>query len=207
MKPSSDSPARLFHLHVNTPDVAALESWLDSLGVPLRQRFGILDGESVALAPGEDAPDGWRLRLQSHRVGAVDVTLAPGQRRRFDHLGVVTNAFDDVVVRVEATGWSVRDPDGRRPFVMTPWTFRVEVHRADSDVARSIGPREDARLERVEVLVPEDEAESVRSGLPTVFGELPALAVSGGDVERATLGGFTLAGDRVETTGPVALPE
>lgn len=199
-------PTRLFHLHFNAPDVDALESWFESVGVPLRRRFGVVRGESVALAPGEDAPDDWRFRLQSHRVGAVDVTLAPGQRRRFDHLGVVTSAFDDVLARAEAKGWSVRDPGGRRPFAMTPWGFRVELHPEGSDVARSLGPWSEARFERVELLVPADDAEAVRAGLREAFGEVSALAVTEGDVERPTVRAFALGGEGVETDGTVTLP-
>ena len=197
---------RLFHLHFNTPDVDALESWFESVGVPLRQRFGVVRGEGVALAPGEDAPDDWRFRLQSHRVGAVDVTLAPGQRHRFDHLGVVSSRFDDVLARAEEQGWSVRDPDGRRPFVMTPWGFRVEVHREESDVARSLGRRADARFARVELLVPDDEAEAVRDGLDGVFGEVPALDVVADDLDRPTVRRFALGGEAIETDGTVTLP-
>ena len=198
---------RLFHLHFNTPDVPALESWFESVGVPLRRRFGVVRGESVALAPDEDAPDDWRVRLQSHRVGGVDVTLAPGQRHRFDHLGLVTPGFDDVVARAEERGWSVRDPNGRRPFVMTPWGFRVELHSEESDVAGSLGSRDVARFERVELLVPDDEAEAVRDGLDEVFGEVSALAVTEGAVERPTVRRFALSGEGVEMEGVRRVPE
>lgn len=200
---ASHSPVtRLFHLHYNTPDVDGLEAALDDVGLPLHRRFGWDDGEFTSLGPDERRPAAWRLRLESLRRGAVDLTLAPGRRFRFDHLGVVTSEFDAVVDRVrraDAAGWSVRDSDGRRPFVMTPWGFRVEVHRDDGEVAAELGGWETARLVDARLVVPEGAVETIRVGLETVFGPLSGLTVAGGDVDRPTVPTFTLGGDALST--------
>lgn len=168
-------PTRLFHLHFNTPAVASAQRALADRGIPLRQRFGQVAGESVALAPDENAPEDFQLRLQSHRQDYVDVTLAPGQRPHFDHLGICTSEFGALTERAERNDWSVRDPNGRRPFVMTPWGFRVEVHRDGSDVESSLGDWETGHLTEVELRV--SHPEEVRDGLNRVFGELPGLVV------------------------------
>ncbi|SEP20479.1 hypothetical protein SAMN04487948_12120 [Halogranum amylolyticum] len=199
----SHSPAtRLFHLHYNTPDVDGLEAALADVGLPLHRRFGWDDGEFTSLGPDERRPTEWRLRLETLRRGAVDLTLAPGRRFRFDHLGVVTSEFDAVVDRVrraESEGWSVRDSDGRRPFVITPWGFRVEVHRDDGEVATELVAWETARLLDVRLVVPEEAVEAIRTGLTRVLGPVSELTVASGDVDRPTVPSFTLGGDVLST--------
>ncbi|WP_158056647.1 hypothetical protein [Halorussus halophilus] len=186
---------RLFHLHFNTPAVASARRALADHGVPLRQKFGHVSGESVVLAPDDEAPEDFRLRLQSHRRGYVDVTLAPGTRPHFDHLGVCTSEFDRVVARAEDVGWSVRDTDGRRPFVMTPWGFRVEVHRDGSDLESSLGDWDSGHLTEVELRV--SDPDEVLAGLERVFGDLPELVVAqaNDEADRPFVSRFTIAGD------------
>lgn len=173
---------RLFHLHYNVPDVTRAERALANHGIPLRQRFGQVRGEAVALDPGESEPEGFRLRLQTHQRGYANVTLAPGRKLRFDHLGLCTAEFDATLDRAKERGWSVRDPGGRRPFVMTPWGFRVELHRDGSDVESSLGDWHEAHLSAVELHVPNPD--EVRDGLGEVFGDVPGLSVqSDGSVQ------------------------
>ncbi|SFL22288.1 hypothetical protein SAMN04487950_2892 [Halogranum rubrum] len=187
---------RLFHLHYNTPDVDSLETALADTGIPLARRFGWDDGEFTSLAPDDPIPEAWKLRLETLQTGAVNLTLAPGRQFRFDHLGVVTSAFDAVVSRVRRTDdWSIRDADGRRPFVMTPWGFRVELHPEDGDVPAELGSWDVARLTETRLVVPNDEVQSVRCGLQSVFGGVSGLVVEAGDVDRPTVPSFTVVGD------------
>lgn len=183
---------RLFHLHYNVPNVRGAERRLADFGLPLHQRFGQVRGESVAFDPDGRIPDGFRLRLQTHQRGYANVTLAPGRELRFDHLELRTAEFDSVVGRAESRGWSVRDPDGRRPFVMTPWGFRVEVHRDGSAVESELGDRDEAHLSAVDLRAPNPDA--VRDGLRDVFGGVPGLAVRDGD-GRAFAASFRLDGE------------
>ena len=175
---------RLFHLHYNVPSPSAAGRALADEGLPLRRRFGRVRDESVALAPGDPEPEDFRFRLQTHQRGYVNLTLAPGRRPRFDHLGLCTRAFDEVLARAERAGWPVRDPDGRRPFVTTPWGFRVELHRDGSDVESSLGDWDEAHLGEVTAVVPNPEA--VRDGLGEVFGRVPGLVVRSEDHLDAT---------------------
>jgi hypothetical protein len=153
-------------------------------------------GESASLAPDEPIPDGWRFRLETLQRGYANVTFAPGRRFRFDHFGVCTAEFDEVVARADEAGWSVRDPAGRRPFAMTPWGFRVEIHRDGSEVERSLGSREAARIESIRLVVA--DADEVAAGLEAVLGDVPGLTVEAGDVERASVPRFVLAGERFD---------
>lgn len=193
----SRPPTRPFHLHFNTPGVAAAECRLSELGLPLYRRFGRVDGEFVALEAADAVPDDFALRLQNHQLGYVNVTVAPGRTPRFDHLGICTGEFDAVVGRVAdaGDGWSIRDPDGRRPFVMTPWGFRVEVHRDGSDVESDLGSWADAHLSEIRLAVPDPD--DVREGLSAVFGAIPGLAVERGERERAWVPGFRVEGGSV----------
>lgn len=191
---------RLFHLHYNAPDVAHAERALADRGVPLQRRFGRVRGEAVALDPGETEPEDFRLRLQTHQRGYANLTLAPGRALRFDHLGLCTREFDAIVGRAGERGWSVRDPDGRRPFVMTPWGFRVELHRDGSEVESSLGDWDEAHLSEVELRVPNPD--EVRDGLGEVFGDVPGLGVeSGGErsEDRAFVPRFELGGEAFES--------
>ncbi|WP_423744940.1 hypothetical protein V5735_02620 (plasmid) [Haladaptatus sp. SPP-AMP-3] len=166
------SPTRLFHLHFNTPDVSHAETELDAHGLPPYQRFGQVGGEFHALDASDPVPDGFRLRLQNAQRGYVNVTIAPGRRAHFDHLGLCTSDFDAICDRADEAGWSVRDRDGRRTFVMTPWGFRVELHRDGSDVEADLGSWDDARFERVELAVSDPDVEDE---FRVVFGEIPGL--------------------------------
>ncbi|WP_227354295.1 hypothetical protein [Haladaptatus salinisoli] len=171
-------PTRLFHLHFNTPDVSGAERRLAERGLPLYRRFGRVDGEFRALDADDPVPDDFRLRLQNAQRGYVNVTLAPGRRPRFDHLGLCTTAFDALCDRATERGWSVRDRDGRRTFVMTPWRFRVELHPDGSDVETDLGPWEVAHFERVELTLPDSDADDE---FRAVFGDVPGIRIRRGD--------------------------
>jgi hypothetical protein len=200
MTTDSSPSTRLFHLHYNTPDVDSLEAALADVGLPLHRRFGWDEGAFTSLGPDDPIPETWKLRLETLQTGAVNLTLAPGRHFRFDHLGVVTSDFEHVVDRVRASDdWSIRDLDGRRPFVMTPWGFRVETHRVDGDVASELGSWESARLLDVRLVVSTEATTAVRSGLEAVFGPIQGLSVEGGDVERATVPAFTIGGTSFPT--------
>ena len=188
-------PTRTFHLHFNTPDVSAAERRLSGLGLPLYRRFGRVDGEFVALDASDEVPAGFELRLQNHQIGYVNVTVAPGRKPHFDHLGLCTEEFGHIVNRVEEAGWSIRDPDGRRPFVMTPWGFRVEVHRDGSDVESDLDDWTDAHLSEIRLAVPDPD--TVHEGLADVFGAVPGLTVESGARERAWVPGFRIEGGAV----------
>lgn len=159
--------SRLFHLHFHVPDVAVAAAAIDRIGLPPNARYGAVDGESVRLDPGDPDPDGFRFRLQDHQVGHVNITLTSGPRVRFDHLGVVTDAFDAVLDRARDAGWRVR-PNERRTFLVTPWGFRVEVHPAGGRIDEGLGTAETAWIDRCELHVADPEA--VRSGLSHVLG-------------------------------------
>lgn len=168
----------LFHLHFNTPDVAGAADRLDRAGVPLERRFGSVRGEGASLGPDEAAPEGFRLKLQVHQRGAVNVTLAPGRRPRFDHLGLSVENAEDVIDRAESRGWSVRSND-RRTFVMTPWGFRVELHRSTADVVTELGEPEEARLEDVTLWL--SDATAARDAFDGTFDPIPELHIRSGD--------------------------
>lgn len=194
------SPTRLFHLHFNTPDVSHAENELEAVGLPPYRRFGRVDGEFHALDAADSIPDAFRLRLQNAQRGYVNVTIAPGRRPHFDHLGLCTSEFDAMCDRAEATGWSVRDRDGRRTFVMTPWEFRVELHPDGSDVEDDLGSWNEARFELVDLTVPEANG---TDAFQTVFGDVPGLRIRQGDdvhVPRFELAGDAFQGGRTVET-------
>lgn len=196
----------LFHLHFNTPDVRGAAGRLTAAGVPLQRRFGSLRGEGVSLAPADPEPPAFRFKLQVHRRGAVDVTLAPGRRPHFDHFGLLVPDREAVLARARDRGWSVR-ADSRRPFVMTPWGFRVEVHDANSPVVKDLGSADEARIESVRLHVP--DAHVVRESLEVVFGRIPALELVEGEgpwVGSVELGGRAAPdGVEVETADLLAV--
>ncbi|WP_224333351.1 hypothetical protein [Haloprofundus halobius] len=172
------SPPSLFHLHFNTPNVDDAAERLGQLGVSLHRRFGSVGGESVSLTPEKPAPDRFRPKLQVHRHGAVDITLAPGRRPHFDHLGLFVRSTEDVCERAESRGWSVR-PNERRTFVMTPWGFRVEIHDSSSDIVAALGSASEARLENVIVCL--SDADAVSSAFGDVFGAVSDLRFESGE--------------------------
>ncbi|WP_248910711.1 VOC family protein [Halocatena marina] len=101
----------LFHLHFNTPNVSEAATRLCEARLTLQRRFGSVRGEGTPLTPEEDTPDDFRLKLQVHQHGAVNITLAPGQRPHFDHLGLAVSNLEDTIDRVKDHGWSVRPND------------------------------------------------------------------------------------------------
>ncbi|GAA0197826.1 hypothetical protein ACFFQF_14700 [Haladaptatus pallidirubidus] len=181
------TPTRLFHLHFNTPDVSGAENRLAVRGLPLYRRFGRVDGEFRALEADDPVPDEFRLRLQDAERGYANVTLAPGRRPHFDHLGLCTSEFDAICDRAEDAGWSVRDRDGRRTFVMTPWEFRVELHPDGSEVEIDLGSWDDAHFGTVELVIPNDnedennEDETAAHEFAAVFGDVPGLEIRAGE--------------------------
>ncbi|WP_049970298.1 hypothetical protein [Haladaptatus cibarius] len=188
------TPTRLFHLHFNTPDVGRAERRLSEVGLPLNHRFGHIDGESHALDADEPIPEDFRLRLQDAERGYANVTVAPGQKPHFDHLGLCTCEFDAICDRAENTGWSVRDRDGRRTFVMTPWGFRVELHPDGSAVEESLGSWDDAHFEAVELTISESDGDETASEkFRLIFGGVPGLEIR--DREDVWIPRFRLAGD------------
>ncbi|WP_266077623.1 hypothetical protein [Haladaptatus caseinilyticus] len=199
------TPTRLFHLHFNTPDVRGAERRLANCGLPLNNRFGYVDGEFHALDADDRVPENFRLRLQDAERGYANITLAPGQRPHFDHLGLCTSAFDVICNRAEDAGWSVRDRDGRRTFIMTPWRFRVELQPYGSDVEDALGAWDDAHFETVELTIPTtDEDENATHEFESVFGDVPGVMIRQGD--DAWIPRFRLAGsafsDDTRTTEP-----
>ncbi|ELZ06924.1 hypothetical protein [Natrialba aegyptia] len=197
-----DGPT-LFHLHFNTPDVESAAERLEREGLPCTRRFGTVRGENRSFGPEDDVPDEFRFKLQVHRRGNVDITLAPGKRPRIDHLGLRSSDFDGALERARARGSSVRQ-NSRRTFVMTPWTFRMELHpRADEDRGAAERSESDDTVYRIEdALLSVPDADAVRTYFDTVFGAVPQLAIeSGGEI---WLESFTVATDRKQRRIDVA---
>ncbi|MFC7212516.1 VOC family protein [Saliphagus sp. GCM10025334] len=190
----------LFHLHFNTPSVDEAAARLERAGLPLDQRFGSVCGEGVSLEPDDETPDGFRFKLQVHQRGGANVTLAPGRRPHFDHLGLIVDDFEGALDRAESRGWSVRRNE-RRTFVMTPWGFRVEAHPSDGEGVVGLGDVSDCRLEETVLYLP--EADAARAAFVDVFGEVPALRIEPG--ESAWVETFVLATSR--TSKKVAADE
>ena len=168
----------LFHLHFNTPNISEAATRLSEAGLPLQRRFGSVRGEGTSLTPEEHTPDDFRLKLQVHQYGAVNITLAPGQRPHFDHLGLAVSALKDTMDRVKGHGWSVRSNE-RRTFVMTPWQFRVELHPETGAVVRELGDYSDAHLEGVSLQVPGSNA--AREAFNEIFHPLSELNIEAGE--------------------------
>ena len=178
----------LFHLHFNTPNVSEAADRLSEAGVPLQRRFGSVRGEGTSLTPEEEPPDDFRLKLQVHEYGAVNITLAPGQRPHFDHLGLAVSDLEGTMDRVKEHGWSVRSNE-RRTFVMTPWQFRVELHPETGDVVRELGDSGEAHLEDVSLQVP--DANGAREAFNEIFHPLSELNI--GDSENPGVESFSIA--------------
>lgn len=174
--------------------MAGLESALSSVGLPVHQRFGRVDGEFTALLPDEPIPEGWKLHVETLQRGYANVTLGPGSHFRFDHFGIYTtpSEFHDVLDRAEAAGWGVSDRERRRTFVITPWRFRIEIHPTGNEVEAGLGSWSDAHIEQLVLVVP--DATVVRSELERTIGSVPGLVIESGDVERSAVPTFTLGG-------------
>lgn len=185
----------LFHLHFNTPDIVGAADRLARAGVRLQRRFGSVRGDSIALAPDDRTPDNFRLKLQVHQYGAVNITLAPGQQPRFDHVGLHVADIEDICSRAESHGWSVRSNE-RRTFVMTPWGFRVEIHPATADVVAELGEPTVAHLENVALVL--SGATTARESLEEVFGPLSELQIERG--EGPWINSFTVAQEQSAST-------
>lgn len=187
---------RLFHLHYHVPDVEYAEQVLADNGLPLRARFGSVDGETVAVEPGEEPPEGFRLRLQDAQRGYASVTLTRGKHVQFDHLGIVTSAFDVIIERAKKADWTVQGVDGPRTFLIPPWGFRIEVHPEDGRIATTLGSWEESRFENVVLTVPSPS--EVEDGLQSVLGHISGVSIRKGEsqphVPKATLGGQAFPG-------------
>lgn len=166
---------RLFHLHYHVPDVDHAERVLAEKGLPLHARFGWVDDEMVALGPADEIPEGFRFRLQDSQRGYANVTLTSGKRMQFDHLGIYTTEFESVIDSAEEAGWNVHGIEEPRTFLITPWKFRIEVHREGDRVEDSLGSWEDAHFS--EIILTVSNADAVREGLTTVIGDIPGLVV------------------------------
>ncbi|MFC7204082.1 hypothetical protein ACFQJC_11190 [Haloferax namakaokahaiae] len=166
----------VFHLHYQTPDVAHASAVLAEHGITPSAQFGALAGDSVSLTPGETPPEGFKLRLQTNRGGAADVTLAPGPDVKFDHFGVVVEDVAAVVERAEERDWAVVENE-RRTFLTTPWRFRIELQAADSDVIDELGDRDECELSEVSLGVPVEARETVEREIRAVVGDVSNLRV------------------------------
>lgn len=183
--------SRLFHLHYHVPDVEYAEQVLAEKGLPLRAKFGVVDGESIAVKPGESPPNGFQFRLQDAQRGYANVTLTRGNRVQFDHFGVVTSEFEEVIDRASDAGWTVQGHNDRRTFLITPWRFRIEVHPAAGRIEKSLGARDEGRFEAFVLSVPTPS--EVSEELQYVLGELSELSVQKvegrPDIPQATMVG------------------
>lgn len=194
---------RLFHLHYHVPNPDETTQTLAELGIPLYRRFGRVDGESVALTPGEQQPDGFRLRLQNAQRGYVNITMTPGNAVQFDHLGIITTEFDQIIETAEQTnGWQVTSTTPHRTFLVTPWGFRIEIHQEGGHVESTLGSWEDCHFEAVTLAVPPAECAVVQASLDTVVGDIPGLTVEPDDgndvgVPEATIAGGDVLDERV----------
>ena len=168
----------LFPLHFNTPNISEAATRLSEAGLPLQRRFGSVRGEGTSLTPEEHTPDDFRLKLQVHQYGAVNITLAPGQHPHFDHLGLAVSNLEDTIDCVKGHGWSVRSNE-RRTFVMTPWQFRVELHPETGDVVSELGNSGEAHLEDVSLQVP--DANAAREAFNEIFYPLSELNIEAGE--------------------------
>ncbi len=195
------STPTLFHLHFNTPAVTVAAERLAGAGLQLQRRFGSVRGDSIALGPDEGTPDDFRLKLQTHQYGVVNVTLAPGRQPHFDHFGLQVTGVEEVRAKAESRGWSVRSND-RRTFVMTPWGFRVEIYPTTSDVVAELDEPTVAHLEKVVLRVP--AVPTVRTAFKDVFGSVPELRIESG--EEPWIHSFAIAEKRTTTTIPVRTP-
>lgn len=185
----------LFHLHFNTPHVARAADRLNQAGIPLQQRFGSIRGDSASLAPEDERPDEFRLKLQAHQYGAVNITLAPGQRPHFDHFGLIVEDAENVLERAESRDWSVRSNE-RRTFIMTPWQFRIELHPETAEAVTGLDSSDRARLEDVTLCLP--DASTAREAFTDVFGKIPELSVNSG--EEPWIDSFSIVGNEMSST-------
>lgn len=182
---------RPFHLHYHVPDVAYAQEVLRNRGLPLRAVFGVVDGDTIALEPGEEPPEGFRFRLQDAQRGYANVTLTRGKQLQFVHVGIVSAHYDRILERAREADWTIHGEESPRTFLITPWGFRIELHPADGRIADSLGSWEQCRFESLVLCVasPSD----VHAGIRGVVGDIPGLEVGNGrespHVPRATLAG------------------
>lgn len=193
-------PTRLFHLHYQVPNVAHAEAVLEASGLAPHRRYGHVGGESRSLRADDPAPEGFRLRLQDVQRGIANVTIAPGPRLEFDHLGVLTADFDGTLARARERGWYVNEGD-HRTFLHAPWEFRVEIQPDNGAVASSLGPESAGRFASVVLTAPDPE--SVRTGLDAVLGDVPSLSIGRGHADRPSVTRLSLAGDAVPDDRPI----
>lgn len=191
---------RLFHVHYQVPDLRHAEAVLEAGGLAPHRRYGHIGGTSRSLRADEPTPEGFRLRLQDAQCGSANVTIAPGPRLEFDHVGVVTTEFDAILARARDREWYVNEDD-HRTFLHAPWEFRVEIQSNDGAVASSLGPESAGRFASVVLAVPRPEP--VRAGLDAVLGDVPSFSVERSRSDRPTVTRMTLAGDAVPADRPI----
>lgn len=199
---------RLFHLHYHVPDIGYAEQILAEHGLPLHARYGSVDDEPVSLTPDEEPPEGFNFKLQDAQRGYANVTLTPGKNVRFDHIGVVSPAFDTIVQRAKDAEWQVQGLDTTRTFLIPPWGFRIEIHPDDGIIAESLGSWEECRFDTVTLAVqnPDEVEEELQDVVGTVSGvdihqadvrpHVPQVRLSGkAFTDEVTLEAASLAGD------------
>ncbi|WP_416839232.1 hypothetical protein [Haloferax sp. DFSO52] len=188
----------VFHLHYHVPDVEYAASVLSSHGIEPNRRFGSVDGESVSLSADETPPESFTLRLQTNRGGVADVTLTPGPRLEFDHVGVVVEDVSAAVDRATERAWSVTENE-RRTFLITPWGFRLELQRATSDVVSALGSPEDCRFTEAILGVPTELRDDISRTIRAVVGDVQNLRVAPVRGSTSAVREAILDGDNVET--------
>ncbi|KAB1196736.1 MULTISPECIES: VOC family protein [Haloferax] len=189
----------VFHLHYHVPDVDYAASVLSAHGIEPAERFGSVDGESLALSAADTPPEPFRLRLQTNRGGVADVTLTPGPRLDFDHFGVVVEDASAVVERARERDWSVTENE-RRSFLLTPWGFRIELQTPESDVLSELESPADCRFTEVTLAVPVEARDAVSRTLQAVLGDVQNLRVSPVRGPDPGVREALLDGARVETS-------
>lgn len=182
---------RLFHLHYHVPDLGFAEQVLAEHGLPPHAKYGSVDDEPVSLEPGENPPEGFDFKLQDAQRGYANVTITPGKDVRFDHIGLVSPAFESIVERAKDAEWQVHGVDTPRTFLITPWGFRIEIHPEDGIIADSLGSWEECRFDPLTLAVhePAEVAEELQHVVGTISEIEIQQAEDRPDVPEVTLRG------------------
>jgi hypothetical protein len=128
---------RLFHYHLASSAVRALEASYVERGYELVARYGRVRAEQVSFDAGHDWAEldalGFRLRLTQLGRDGIEVVVQPGKRPEplVDHVGVLLadDAFRAVLHRADERKLTVQERGGRRTFVATGAGLRLELRR------------------------------------------------------------------------------